>query len=89
MPQRLPDPFEEAMAAALVAAGIRYQRDEDARPHLDFYLPDFDVYIEVKQFHSARTAGQMSRAPNVIAVQGEAGLRFMISLLVQEDEAAP
>lgn len=63
------DPMEIAMASALRDAGIRFVLD-DAGSGLDFYLPDFDVYIEVKQFHSDRIAEQMARRKNVIAVQG-------------------
>jgi hypothetical protein len=42
----------------------------DHESGLDFYLPDFDVYVEIKQFHSNRIAEQMSRRDNVIAIQG-------------------
>jgi hypothetical protein len=37
---------------------------------LDFYLPNYNIFIEVKQFHSNRIAEQMSREHNVIALQG-------------------
>ncbi|MGO1079713.1 hypothetical protein [Inquilinus sp. CA228] len=72
-PPILDDPMETIIAAALDAAGIAYKHDRvDAKASqgLDFYLPEMDLYIEVKQFHSDRIAEQMSRAPNVIAIQG-------------------
>lgn len=61
-----------------MAAKIRFVED----PHpdalrLDFYLPDCDLHIECKQFHSERIAEQMSRAPNVLAVQGIEAARFL------------
>jgi hypothetical protein len=62
------DPVEHIIMVALNAAGIRFVRDNEA--DLDFYLPDYDTYIEVKQFHSKRILEQMSRVPNVIVIQG-------------------
>lgn len=77
------DPLEDAIEAALKEAGIRYVRDRDGLvpSHLDFYLPDADVYIEVKRFHSDRIGGQMARAENVIAVQGLRAVQFMTAAL--------
>lgn len=68
------DPIEAIVASALTSAGVAFERDgaNTSRPPLDFYLPDFDLYIEVKQFHSDRIAGQMAKAENVIAIQGRA-----------------
>lgn len=63
------DPVERAVRDALDAAGIHYRPGYQTK-ELDFYLPDADVSIECKQFHSERIADQMSRHPNVIAIQG-------------------
>lgn len=73
------DPMEQIIERALQRAGIRYVTDQGgANPsRLDFQLPDFDVEIEVKRFHSERTGDQMKRAPNVIVAQGETGVRFL------------
>lgn len=75
--------MEKLIADALDAANVRYVTDFAGRnpTGLDFYLPGTDVHIEVKQFHSPRIAEQMSRAPNVIAVQGEKAVRFMAYLI--------
>lgn len=77
-PPRTNDPMERLVEHALRRAGIRYEVDRDGAvpANLDFYLPDHDVYLEVKRFHSDRIAEQMSRAANVIAVQGETAIRF-------------
>ena len=77
------DPLEQLLADTLDAAGIRYLTGDGGhnRAGLDFYLPDQDLHIEVKRFHSDRIAGQMARAPNVIAVQGEASVRWLADLL--------
>lgn len=80
------DPLEALVAAALEAAGIRYLRDSGPvrkrnPSNLDFLLPDHGVEIEVKRYHSERIAEQMSRAPNVIALQGEPAVRFFCAAL--------
>lgn len=67
---------EKIIADALASANIQYVFNK-APEQLDFYLPDFDVFIEVKTFHSGRIAEQMSRAPNVIAVQGVVAAKFL------------
>lgn len=76
------DPMEAATAEVLALAGVRYHR-EHRESGLDFYLPDFDVYIEVKQFHSDRIAAQMSRRRNVIAIQGLGSLDALKKLLLK------
>ncbi len=63
------DPLEKQVEDALNAAGVRFRRD-DHESGLDFYLPNVDLYVEVKRFHTARIADQMSRRPNVIVLQG-------------------
>lgn len=70
------DPMEMLVEAALQRAGIKYAPDIGGGNDkaLDFYLPDLDLYIEVKRFHSPRIAEQMERAENVIAIQGKAAV---------------
>jgi hypothetical protein len=63
-----PDPIENAMAMLLSKYGIEYTRPEHdaADPTtLDFYLPAFRLYIEVKQFHTDRIAGQLRKVPQM------------------------
>lgn len=76
------DPLERILAAALDRAGIAYttERDGDTLA-LDFHLTEADVYVEVKQFHTPRIAEQMSRAPNVIAVQGRVAVEWLAGIL--------
>lgn len=76
---------ENVIRAGLDARGIRYvfhgehkgRAADELQRGLDFYLPDFGIYIECKDYHSDRIAGQMARAANVIAVQGEDAARFL------------
>jgi hypothetical protein len=73
-------PLEADVENALKTAGIEYIRADNG-VGLDFYLPNHDVYIEVKQFHSDRISDQMGRVKNVIAVQGEKAVRLLILML--------
>ncbi|MCJ8334590.1 MAG: hypothetical protein MJH10_10155 [Epibacterium sp.] len=80
--QRPSDPMERLLFDALTHAEIPFTMD----PHpdnlgLDFYLPQEEVYVEVKQFHSDRIANQMARAPNVIALQGRGAVLMFCSLV--------
>ncbi len=74
------DPMESATERVLIDAGIAWTRD-DAKSGLDFYLPDYDVYVEVKRYHTDRIAEQMSRRPNVIAIQGLDALKVFARLV--------
>lgn len=77
------DPMEKIVREALDAANIFFVEEEDERAlGLDFYLPIVDVHIEVKQFHSERISEQMSRAPNVIAIQGIEAARLFAKMLL-------
>ena len=73
------DPMEKIIADALDRASIRYHMENHAK--LDFYLPDHDLYIEVKQFNSERVTRQMARAPNVIAIQGVKAAEWFATIL--------
>lgn len=80
------DPLERAVIKALDASGVEFVHDsqDNKRTHnLDFYLPRYDVFVEVKQFHSDRIAEQMSRAPNVIALQGVGSVALFSILLAR------
>ena len=78
------DHLEEAIAKALDTVGIDYVHEsENNKQVLDFYLPSFDVYLEVKQYHADRIARQMSTQDNVIAIQGIKSLNFLIIILNQ------
>src|SRR5690606_10313219 len=55
------DPMERVTGEALSAAGIDFITDHEPESpaSLDFYLPDTDVHVEVKRFHSERVADQL------------------------------
>ena len=76
------DPIEGIVGSALSVRGVRYVCDGDGDTKaLDFYLPDFGVYIEVKQFHTERVSEQMTRDPNIIVIQGRAAAEAFASLI--------
>ena len=76
------DHLEKKIAEALESAGIEFiHENEIAEQFLDFYLPAYDVFIEVKQFHAERIGRQMGYADNVIAVQGSKAVDFLIDIL--------
>ena len=80
----LDDPMEKIVRDALESAGILFVEERDQRAcGLDFYLPIVDVHIEVKQFHTDRISEQMSRVPNVIAIQGIEAARLFAKMLAR------
>lgn len=76
------DTLEQSIANALNDAYIDFIHESE-NPHqgLDFYLPEYDVFLEVKKFHSDRISRQMASRDNVIAVQGVKAVNFLISIL--------
>lgn len=59
-------PLEKKMVALLTKHAIDFRRpdrDKDDPTTLDFFLPDFALYVEVKQFHSPRISDQLAKVP--------------------------
>lgn len=80
------DHLEKRIAQSLDECGIEYVHESENKEQiLDFYLPFFDVYIEVKQFHSDRIAKQMSSKDNVIAVQGVKSVELLNIILFRSN----
>jgi len=77
------DPVESVIATALDARGIAYLTEsQPGSAGLDFLLTDAGVHIECKRFHSPRICEQMSRAPNVIAIQGMEAAELFAALVM-------
>jgi hypothetical protein len=69
--QGIPDPVETLLERGFDAAGILYRRaDTKKGRHIDFFLPELDIYVEVKRYHTPRTTEQMARVPDIIVIQG-------------------
>lgn len=77
------DPIEKIVADALDRAGIQYAcgGDEPNCNGLDFYLKGRDTFIECKAYHTPRITEQMSRASNVIAIQGRKAAEVFAEIL--------
>lgn len=80
------DHLEKKVAEALDEVGIEFVHESENKEQvLDFYLPFFDVYIEIKQFHTDRISKQMSSKDNVIAVQGTKSVNLLVIMLLKID----
>lgn len=73
------DPIEKMVAAALDLHSIKWRRGAAA----DFFLPEYDTAIEVKQFYSPRIAKQMQHNHNVIVIQGRKAAECFAKLLLR------
>lgn len=62
------DPVEHIVEQALIEAKVRYTRNEGEQ-RLDFFLPDFHVWIECKQFYTERVSNQLRGNASVILIQ--------------------
>lgn len=75
MKSSIKDPIEKTVEDALNFAKVEYT--SPSHNGLDFYLPEHDVHIECKQFYTQRSSEQLTRAANVILIQGtKAALAF-------------
>lgn len=75
--------MEEMVDRWLTTNGIPFRRADAMKTRLDFFLPDFNVYIEVKRYHTPRINDQIERATDIIIVQGAASMRFLESLITR------
>lgn len=76
-PQAYSDELEELIGDTLTSCDIRFERSQ----RLDFFLPDHDVYLEVKKYHSDRSSSQLSSQDNVILIQGAKSVKFICHIL--------
>ncbi len=76
------DPVELMIADGLRSRGIRFTHESENKAQgLDFYLPDLDLLIEVKQYSSDRTGRQIAGRENVVLVQGKPAARAFLKLI--------
>lgn len=75
------DPVEMIVYRALVAAEVPFTNNVRYTSGLDFMIEsEPPIYIECKQFNSPRISEQMSRAKDVIAIQGIEAANFFAGL---------
>lgn len=70
------DPIEQIIADALTKANVTYNHKL-----LDFYLPDYGVCIECKQFFTPRINRQMQSQTDIILIQGRKAARLFANLI--------
>lgn len=81
---KITDPFEIRVENILKKNGIKYIHESERNgidQRLDFYIPEFDVYIECKQMHSERSISQLGSAENVILIQGDKSILFLEQII--------
>lgn len=77
-------PVEKLIWETFKEAGIKIiheSQNKTLTKDLDFVVPGWGVYIEVKQLHSPRIAAQMERDDNIIAIQGMKAARMFCAFL--------
>lgn len=87
MNNKITDDLEKDVAKILDEKNIKYYHDSEREnvKRLDFYLPDFDVYIEIKQFHAGeREFKQWQRHDNTIFITGKKSIQFLKTLLLSK-----
>lgn len=80
MKKNISDPLEKIIENILIKNNIKFEHEkkfENIDIRLDFYLPDYDIFIEVKKFHSERTSKQLKVFENIILVQGKKSVTFL------------
>jgi len=83
------DPIEKIIADALDGASVAYTYTRDGEGDnsgLDFRLTGVDVYIECKQFHTARAGEQMSRVENIICIQGRRAAEVFAAMITNKKD---
>lgn len=76
------DHLEKSLADFLASKDIGFVHESQNKDQiLDFYLPGFGIYIEVKQYHAERVAKQLASQEEVILIQGKKALDFFINKL--------
>lgn len=76
------DDLENSIGDLLEHCKIEFTHESECKEQkLDFYLPKYDVYIEVKQFHADRISRQMQSKNNVIAIQGRKSINLLKTIL--------
>jgi hypothetical protein len=85
------DPLELKFEAWLIGQGVKYNRPERLHSdptQLDFYLPDFDLYVEIKRFHTPRLTNQLALVPstsNAMVLMGNKAIDAFINLIQRKN----
>lgn len=79
-------PLEKQMETLLLKHDIAFTRPEKAGRNLDFYLTNYGLAVEIKQFHSDRVNKQIkdSGFPTVMVLIGRESVNVLAELLARE-----
>jgi hypothetical protein len=84
------DPVERVLHDGFLRENIAFVDERDPRAcRLDFYLPDFGIHVECKQFHSPRTNEQMKRVKDIIVIQGVAAAEAFVKMMAGHSTSNP
>lgn len=72
------DKLEKQIGDTLANDNIKFERKNQ---RLDFFLPKYDIYIEVKKYHSNRAIAQLATQDNVILIQGVKAVKLFCGIL--------
>lgn len=79
------DPVEKIIAETLSRKRVRFTHEtQNKEQGLDFYLPDYDIFIECKRFSSERTEKQIS-GKEVILIQGMIAARAFREMMMNQE----
>lgn len=75
--------LEQKIANALKEENIIFESNAH---RLDFFLPDFNVYIEIKKYHSERSNSQLQSQENIILIQGKKAVDLFCNIIKREKD---
>jgi hypothetical protein len=76
------DHLEKKVGDTLESQGILFTHESTvSNQGADFYLPGYDVYIEIKQFYTERVTKQLENKDNIILLQGKDAVDLFCKML--------
>ena len=78
------DDLERMVGEALYEAGIEFAHESEG-VFLDFWIPKWRAYIEVKKFHTDRISNQLTRHSDVILLMGRQSVIQFCNLIKQSN----
>lgn len=78
------DDLEEMVCKALYEADVEFTHESEGA-FLDFWIPKWHCYVEVKKFHTDRIAGQLYPHTDVILLMGKQSVKQFCNLLNQSN----
>jgi hypothetical protein len=78
------DDLEERISKLLNFMNVEFTHESENKEQvLNFYLPQHDIYIEVKKFHTDKVNNQLKLKDNVILFQGIKTIKFLEDMVYE------